>query len=134
MNIPYLDSLLEKKKKSWNLDLEEFNFMQSNTSSYYMKEIHWLRWDELTKAKGEGGMGFRDIAMFNDSLLAKQACRLLHNSDSLFYKVFKAHFILTGLIMEAKNSYTGFTLGLAYYMGETSCLEDADGGLGMENQ
>ena len=52
----------KKKKKRWNLDIEEFNFMQSNTSSYYMKEIHWLRWDELTKAKGEGGMGFRDIA------------------------------------------------------------------------
>ena len=35
------------------------------------RKIHWLKWDELTKSKLEGGMRFRDITMFNDSLLAK---------------------------------------------------------------
>ena len=35
------------------------------------RKIHWLKWDELTKSKLEGGMRFRGITMFNDSLLAK---------------------------------------------------------------
>ena len=47
-------------------------------------------------------MGFRDIAMFNDSLLAKQAWRLLKNPESLFYKVFKAYFFPNCTIVEAK--------------------------------
>ena len=71
------------------------------------RKIHWLRWDELTKSKLVGGMGFWDVAMFNDSLFAKQAWRLLRNKDSLFYKVFKECFFPHCLIMEAKDSRSG---------------------------
>ena len=46
----------------------------------------------MTKSKIVGGMGFRDLALFSDSLLAKQAWRLLKNTNSLFYKVFEACF------------------------------------------
>ena len=37
------------------------------------RKIHWLKWSEMTKSKNEGDMGFRDLALHNDSLLAKQA-------------------------------------------------------------
>ena len=71
------------------------------------RKIHWVKWEEMTKSKTIGGMGFRDLAMFNDSLLAKQAWRLLHDKTSLFYKVFKARFFPHSTIMEVVDSKMG---------------------------
>lgn len=62
------------------------------------------KWDELTKSKIVGGMGFCDLALFNGFLLAKQSWRFLENRNSLFYKVFKAHFLPKCLILKAKDS------------------------------
>ena len=52
-------------------------------------------------------MGFKDLANFNDALLAKQAWRLLHNKDSLFYRVFKMKFFPNYSIWEAQESSSG---------------------------
>ena len=52
-------------------------------------------------------MGFRNLTLFNDSLLAKQGWRLLKNTNSLFFKVFKAKFFPNCTIMEARDSRSG---------------------------
>ena len=61
----------------------------------------------LMKSKMVGGMGFRDLTLFNDSLLEKQAWRVLNNKDSLFYRIFKALFFPICFLMEAKESTSG---------------------------
>ena len=49
-------------------------------------------------------MGFKDLALCIDALLAKQAWRLLHHNDSLFYRVFKSKFFLDCSVMEASEN------------------------------
>ena len=66
-----------------------------------------MKWDTLCLFKKECGMGFKDLANFNDALLAKQAWRLLHNKDSLFYRVFKMKFFFKLWHLEAQESSTG---------------------------
>ena len=53
--------------------------------------------------KSHGGMGFEDLSCFNDALLAKHTWRLLHDHQSLFYRVFKAKNFLNFSVMEAKE-------------------------------
>ena len=56
------------------------------------KKVHWVKWERLCEDKEKGGIGFKDIEKFNDSLLAKQVWRMINNPDSLCHRVFKARF------------------------------------------
>ena len=56
------------------------------------RRIHWLSWEKLTKRKSQGGMGFKDLKVFNQALLARQAWRLIAHPDSLCARVLKAKY------------------------------------------
>ncbi|XP_060968349.1 uncharacterized protein LOC133035923 [Cannabis sativa] len=60
------------------------------------KGIHWLSWDQLTKPKSNGGMGFCDLRDLNLALLDKQGWRLLTCGDSSMGQIYKARYFSSG--------------------------------------
>ena len=66
------------------------------------RKIHWINWQKLCAHKKNGGMGFRDVSAFNLAMLAKQAWRLIHNNQSLFYRVYKARYFPNCSFMTAE--------------------------------
>jgi hypothetical protein len=54
-----------------------------------------------------GGIGFRDLRKFNEAFLAKQVWRLMNDTSSLFYQVFKVKFFPHYSILETETKTRG---------------------------
>lgn len=64
--------------------------------------IHWMSCEKLGVAKANGGMGFRDLGIFNQALLAKQCWRLWISPESLTARILRAKYYPNCTILEAQ--------------------------------
>ncbi|VAI29049.1 unnamed protein product [Triticum turgidum subsp. durum] len=60
------------------------------------KKLHWRSWDWLSSPKYVGGLGFRDMAIFNQAMLGKQCWRLLTEPNSLCAQVLRGRYYPNG--------------------------------------
>jgi hypothetical protein len=83
--------------KELNSLMERFWWGHKDNNS----KIHWMSWEKMGVSKDQGGLGFRDLCMFNKALLAKQMWRIWKNPDSLVAKIMKAKYFPHSSVMEA---------------------------------
>jgi hypothetical protein len=87
-------------------------------SSQGKRKTHWISWDKITLSKDQGGLGFRNLRVFNQALLAKQAWRLLTKPTTLCARVLKAKYYPNGELHDtvfsanASPSWQGVQHGL----------------------
>ena len=65
------------------------------------RKIHWLNKKHLVQQKMQGGIGFRDLQLFNKALLAKQGWILIQNPASLVCRILKSKYFPRTTFLEA---------------------------------
>ncbi|KAL0327085.1 UNVERIFIED_CONTAM: hypothetical protein Sangu_1786500 [Sesamum angustifolium] len=69
------------------------------------RKIHWLSWDRLCDSKLKGGLGFRQLSLFNIAMLAKQLWRILKHPNRLLSRVLRAHYFPNSDIFSASSGW-----------------------------
>lgn len=79
----------------------------------------WVAWDNLTEAKEDGGVGFRDYWAFNEAMLARQGWRLLMNPHAYWARFLKGIYFPKTLPFYKQLEGVGpHGLGSVYFMAE----------------
>lgn len=71
-----------------------------------LKKIHWTSWKKLCLSKELGGMGFKQVSIFNQAMLAKQSWRIMKNQESLVAQILRGKYFVHGNFMQAKLGRT----------------------------
>jgi hypothetical protein len=86
-------------------------------------KIHWHRWSKLTRPKGEGGMGFRDLPLFNQAMLGKHGWRLIMRPESLCTRVLKGKYFPNCTFLEATRKKKGSATWRATLFGRQALVK-----------
>ena len=62
----------------------------------------WMSLKKMGKGKEKGGLGFRDLELFNLAMFAKQGWRLIKNLESFVARIMKAKYYPNTNFLEAE--------------------------------
>lgn len=69
------------------------------------RKNHWAAWDVLTTSKAKGGIGFRELHLFNLAMLARQWWNLLQNQKLIIFQILKAKYFRRSSLSQAHLEY-----------------------------
>ena len=86
------------------------------------RKISWVAWSIMAQPKCRGGLGFKNIEEYNDSLLGKLSWRILSNPNSLLSRILKGKYFPDCDFMESRDK-TGSSHGWTGIMAGKAVLE-----------
>lgn len=92
----------------------KFLWSGNNTNG---KSIPWVSWVDVCRKKQEGGLGIKDLRVFNKALFGKWSARFLSNPCSLWAKVLHLKYkkLETGSLRERECRVSGWWRDLCEY-------------------
>jgi hypothetical protein len=64
------------------------------------RKVHWESWDVISKPKQLGAVGFRDMKLVNQALLARQCWRIISNPNILCARLLKSVYYPRGNFLD----------------------------------
>ncbi|KAL9672753.1 hypothetical protein QQ045_029005 [Rhodiola kirilowii] len=86
-----------KKVKDW-----KHKFLSADGREEGGRGISWIKQDILQKKKVEGGLGLKDLAVFNEAMLLKIAWRIVEFPGLLMSRLLLAKYCMGGNFFEAR--------------------------------
>ena len=72
-------------------------------SSEGNRKIAWIKWSKVCLPNVLGGLGFRDLQLFNQALVAKQAWKIIRDPVSLASRILKGKYFHNCSFLEAEE-------------------------------
>jgi ribonuclease HI len=71
---------------------------------FWNNQTHWSKWESICTPSEEGGLGFKNLRLFNEAMLAKTSWRLLSDNTSILGKIYKSKYFNNSNILKASLS------------------------------
>jgi hypothetical protein len=65
------------------------------------RKVAWVPWNSMTMPKYRDGLGFKDIEIFNLSILARQVWRIVNDQEALTSRILKVLYYPNSDILNA---------------------------------
>lgn len=105
-----LTSLPTHSMSSFKIPISLCNRIQSILTRFWWdsapdkRKISWVAWSTMARPKFLGGLGFKNLEDYNDSLLAKLSWRIHSKPDSLLAQVLKGKYFPDCSFLESKET------------------------------
>lgn len=75
------------------------------------RNTHWVSWNDVCMPMENGGLGLKRLEFFNKSLFFKWRWKILETSNSLWFRILKARYMISSYVLVTPVKNIGYSGG-----------------------